>query len=99
MSWHSNLLLFNNVFRFSLLHNKLLRSLISVPFMLSVSCSVLLFLFTIHFHLTFSFFNCNVHTILIKTPIAKLNAIEVLQSAVHEYLSGMKFINLTSTWT
>ena len=99
MSWHSNRCYSIMFFVFSLLYNKLLRSLISVPFMLSVSCSVLLFLFTIHFHLTFSFVNCNVHTILIKTPIAKLNAIEVLQSAVHEYLVGKKFINLTSTWS
>ena len=61
---------------YSLLYNKLLRSLISVSFMLSVSCHTLFVLFVICIRLTQPIVNCSQRTIRTKIFIARLNAIE-----------------------
>ena len=70
---------------FSLLYNKLLRSLISVSIMLSVSCYAFRILVIIHIHLTQSIRDCSQRTIRTKNFHRKvLNAIVTLQAVVHE---------------
>ena len=72
---------------FSLLYNKLLRSLISVSIMLSVSCHAFLILVMIYIHLTQSIVNYSQRTIRIKNFHRKaLNAIATLQAVVHEII-------------
>ena len=61
---------------YSLLYNKLLRSLISVSFMLSVSCHTLSVLIVICICLTQPIVNCSQRTICTKIFFARLNAIE-----------------------
>ena len=61
---------------YSLLYNKLLCSLISVFFMLSVSCHTLFVLFVICIRLTQPIVNRSQRTIRTKIFIARLNAIE-----------------------
>ena len=70
---------------FSLLDNKLLCSLISVPIMLSVSCFAFRTLVIIHIYPTQSIVDCSQRTIRTKNFHRKaLNAIVTLQGVVHE---------------
>ena len=72
---------------FSLLYKKLLRSLISVSIMLSVSCHAFLILVMIYIHLTQSIVNYSQRTIRIKNFHRKaLNAIATSQAVVHEII-------------
>ena len=72
---------------FSLLYNKLLRSLISVSIILSVSCHEFLLLAMIYIHLTQSIVNYSQRTIRTKNFHRKvLNTIVTLQAVVHEII-------------
>ena len=70
---------------YSLLYNKLLRSLISVSIMLSVSChSTLAVLIVICTRLTQSIVNCCQRTICTKHFHRKAKRYRTLQAVVHE---------------
>ena len=88
----------SNTCTFSLLYNKLLCGLISVPIMLSVSGYVSFVLSTIYIHLVLTLPIVNRRTIGTKAFIKRLNAIVMLQSVIHSFVLRKKFINLLGIW-